>query len=161
MSTLVKRILVIVWLALAFCGTSSAEEELQKGDHACFGKLAKPLAEGGYSAGSVYDCSDVTLKIKKVGDIAVKGRKFSIYFLRYKTIPKSWGVAHGGQRILVFENDKSYIGQYSGFLANHVYIRGTSVYLDVPKEYGDHISFEGGGPPAQAHVDGYVVDLYK
>jgi hypothetical protein len=159
MLSITKQILPVITLVLIISGASAATTERLE-DFACYGELQKPLFESGYVGG---DCIGVKVKIKKVGDISVKGSKFSVFDLRYKTIPEPGTSARGGERILTIEDNKTYVGQY--YLPSvpgcKMHIQGQTLYLDVPKEYGDHISFEGGGPPAQAHVDGYVVDLYK
>jgi len=71
----------------------------------CFGELRSSLVAGGYTGG--VDCRTIKVNIMKAGYILGKN-KYQIYSLVYKTHTLS---PHGGQRILVFHNQR-YIGQY-------------------------------------------------
>jgi hypothetical protein len=119
------------------------------------------LLEGGFSGLS--KCNTGTFQAKEVGKIAISGNTYSILDYRYRTGPNSNGGAHGGQRILVVEDGRNYMGEYvvgtPPFFT--VTVRGASVFIDGPQKYGNEIRFDKDGPPHQAYLAGDLVSLLK
>ena len=120
------------------------------------------LAAGGFSG--LMDCPDSgQASAKVVGEIVTFGHKYAILDYRYETKPTAEGVAHGGQRILIIQDDRRFLGQYalSSPPVHTVSIRGTSIVIDVPANHGNAITFDNDGPPARAYLGQESVQLFK
>ena len=156
---LIKLWFLIISVFLAVCAMADGTDINKQKD--CIGPLRQVLVAGKYS-GSL-DCSLVNIVIQKIGKIAIPAKSYTIYDLRYKTIPPDGLVSHGGQKILVIMNDQEYVGQYSLSPPpmHNMHIRGSSIYLDIPKKNGNRVRFDESGPPAKAFIDEEVVTLSR
>ena len=132
-----------------------------KNSNACFGDIAKILSVGGYSGD--LDCTSVHVDIRKVGSINVGADTYTVYDLRYQTIPSPGLVAHGGQKIIVILNGNTYLGQYSLSPPplHMVTIKGDSIFIDVPAKNGSEIAIGNDGPPSSAFLDQDDADFSK
>ena len=119
------------------------------------------LVEGGFSG--LARCDEGNFESRQVGEVAISGKTYAIIDYRYQTKPVSGGSAHGGQRILIVEDGRKYLGQYviatPPFRA--ISVRGTSVFVDVPASEGNVIKFDENGPPREAYLTQDPARLFK
>ena len=89
------------------------------------------------------------------GIIHTARHAYAVLDFRYWTKPINGGVSHGGQRILIIEDGRHFVGQYalSPPPSHFVSILGKSILIDVPKEHGNIITFTESGPPPRAYLD--------
>jgi hypothetical protein len=120
----------------------------------CFSGLLEPLKRAGYSYG--LDCKDVVQTIEYVGKTKPRhGQGYMVYLLSYRTTEP--GVAsHYGQRILIFDAHRRYLGQYHLEAAHRLRIVGSDVLLNVPANHGNCLRLDGSQPPVEAWLDGDV-----
>lgn len=159
-SLAIRAYLFVALVLTATVRETNAADMNGSGD--CFGSLRNALAVGGYTGG--LDCNSVNVKIIKVGTLHVSSKSYTVYDLRYRTVPIMGGSPHGGQRILFLLNDKIYLGQYSLNTPpmHDLRIKGSSIYmLDVPSEHGNKISIGKNGPPKNIYIDQDNKDLFK
>lgn len=118
----------------------------------CFGKLRGSLESGKY--GDILDCKQITPKISYIGSIH-GDRYYKLFKMIYKTTPVMGGVAHGGEKLLVFNAGGEYLGGYrlSTPPFRDFHIRGTNIYINAPARYGNKIPTNRGFP-AQIYLDG-------
>jgi hypothetical protein len=113
------------------------------------------LSRNGFTG--LMDCSKGAILATEVGQIRMASQVYSIIDYRYRTAPSPGGSSHGGQRILVIENHRKYLGQYAmsppPFLT--ISVRENRIFAGESE-----IKFAP-GPPAKALVDGYLVSFSK
>jgi len=156
------RIGVIVGLVLAFAGVAVAQTEPKGSEiNLCLPPYRTILAEGGFSG--IGNCSGGTLRANEAGEITFAEESYEIIDCRYTTASGPGGSAHGGQRILIFEGRKKYVGQYAlGTPPFHrVWVQGNSVYIDVSASEGNKIKFDERGPPQNAYLAQAPASLFK
>lgn len=127
----------------------------------CMQGLRTALIAGGYS-GSM-DCSSVKFEIRKVVVKSGSNFPFSVYDLKYRTIPQGLEVAHGGERLLIFKDEK-YVGQYvlSPPPFSAPTIIGDEILLEgMPVTDGNVIRLTKNELPSKAWIDGFIVELVK
>ena len=127
----------------------------------CFGTLRDSLAKGGYS-GSL-DCTSIRTKLTDVGTLTASSNTYAIYDFRFETIPIDGGVSHGGQRIFVFSNDRTYLGQYplSPPPFHTISVTNHAVHLDALSDSKETLEFEGGVPPQRVLLDGESIQFER
>jgi hypothetical protein len=124
----------------------------------CLGGLESALAIGGFS-GSL-DCRDDQISVKEVGVLSIGGHSYSVYDYRYRLAPTPGGAVHGGQRVLVIDDHRRYVGQYALTLLHSLSVQKQSIIVE-PAGQGGQISFLPEGPPEKAYVDGEVLHLFR
>ena len=94
-----------------------------------------------------------------LGEVTVSSaKKWHIVFLT--TI---WGEScRSTPRLLIFNEDKIFVGQYSHFGPRNIIIDGdTLLFEDADPRYGNKVKFESSGPPQTAYIDGDNFKLYR
>lgn len=127
----------------------------------CVNGLRDALIAGGYSGDT--DCTSVKTDTRKIVAESIGSFPFTVYDLIYKTMPQGFGVAHGGERLLFFKDDK-YVGQYD--LSPPPFsvptIEGDDIVLEgLPKSEGNVIHLEKNKLPSKVWIGGFVVELAK
>lgn len=160
MSKIAIRVCFIFLLVLlAVANTANATDKTSSGY--CFGTLRAALSVGGYTGG--LDCSTVHVKMRKAGMITILSDKYTVYDLRYQTIPVDGTAVHGGQRIIIILNGKTYLGQYSLDTPpfHKISVKGHSIFINVSAEHGNRIKIGKNGPPSKVFLDQNVKEFYK
>lgn len=142
LATLASLAALVVLLA----GTSASARD-------CFGGLRQALKEGGYSPG--VSCKGISQKIEYIGKTHSRhGRSYLVYSLTYRTTAP--GVAsHYGQRILIFDSHRKYLGHYRIEYKYRPRIIGSDVVLvDMPADQGNRIHLGRAKPPDPEWLDG-------
>ncbi len=148
-SALSVAALLIISIALPAIAGERHFKPLKPG---CFGKLARPLAAGGYYGG-VGECSDFQqLDIKRVG--RVRDRRGAVYIVYDLIYSLSTGSHHGGRRVLIFSKDMKYLGQYDIDPDGEIWTEGSKIHTYGPKRDGNVIQFTKVGPPQQVYIGG-------
>src|SRR6185312_4065496 len=112
------------------------------------------LITGGFS-GSL-DCIKDQIVIKSAGEITVSEHTFSILDYRYRLTPVECGAAvHGGQRLLIIEDGRVYLGQFVLDTPpfHSVMLQGSTVYIDRGTVEAGQINFSAKGPPNRAYLN--------
>lgn len=144
----------ILGAVLALAALLEATPALAAAD--CFAGLRGALERGGY--GSSMDCGELDLVIKYIGRTRPRtGPYFRVYQLSYRTRTHGWGVAHGGDRILIFDEHRNYLGHYYMQRGQHLRIVGTDVVFQLTPKWGNTIDLAGPKPPEKAWLDGEIV----
>ena len=109
------------------------------------------------------DCNSAVIKLKRIGTIKTFDAAYSIYDFRYRTVPVSNLVAHGGQKILIFRSGDFFLGQYalSPPPLRRIRVLKKSVVIDVPEEQGNKIAIGSQGPPNSVRLDETIVHFAK
>lgn len=149
-------LIAVAALADTEAGRASQVQKLGK----CYAPLAEILTKGGFSSG--IDCTDGWVKTKLVGRIGTKAGYIAVYDRYYRTNPVAPGAAyHGGQRILLIENGKTYLGQYGKIfpLLKNLSIRDNAIVAASDPKV--RIGLEDGHPPQSILIDGDLYDFAK
>ena len=74
----------------------------------------------------------------------------------------TWGQScRATSRLLIFDRDLHFKGQYSHFQVRRFRVEGASILIaDAEQEDGNRIDFDDHGPPETAHFDGDNYELY-
>lgn len=125
----------------------------------CFAGLGAALERGGYSLG--VDCNDVEQTVVYVGKTqSHHGHSYRVYLLSYRTTYP--GVAsHYGQRILVFDSHRRYLGHYHLEAGHRLRIVGSDVLLNVPASRGNRLHLDRATPPDPEWLDGDTVGFAR
>jgi hypothetical protein len=154
-------IIILGTVFLLSLPTFGSDTTKQKDSISCFGEIGPILSAGGYSGD--LNCDSIQVEISKVGTITISSNAYAVYDLRYRTIHSAGMVVHGGQRIIVILNGKTYLGQYSLSPPplHKVTIEGNSIFIDVPPQNGNKITIGKSGPPVSAFLDQDEANFYK
>lgn len=139
----ITALVTLVWPAQAFAGD-------------CFAGLRGALEQGGYGPG--VDCSDIVQTIRYVGRTKPhQGHSYFVYLLSYRTKTHGYGVPHYGQRILIFDAHRKYLGHYHLEDGHRLRIVGSDVLLNVPANQGNRLHLGRASPPDPEWLDGDTV----
>ena len=125
---------------------------------ACLVGKREALMDGRFTGPLVCSKKDATFKL--VG--RPHGSRYSIYDYRYRFLPHSGGVMHGGQRIIVFRGNK-YVGQYA--LSPPPYadlrINGSEIVLQTSgSREGVRLDFSK-QPPRKPTINGEIETFHR
>ena len=153
---MMKRPLSIV-LCIGAIGAASRAADFKH----CILPYVTVLSEGGFSG--MASCDAGSFDAAEVGEITIAGRSFQIVDYRYRTRPVPGGSPRGGQRILIVENGKRYVGQYAlGTPPFHrIWVQGSSVHIDLPEAQGNEIKFDMNGPLQKTYLAQEPATLFK
>jgi hypothetical protein len=150
--------MLVLATTLALAGVFNVHPAVAAKD--CFAGLRGALERGGY--GPSMDCSELELVINYIGRTKPQtGPSYYVYQLSYRTRTHGWGVAHGGDRILIFDAHRNYLGHYYMQRGQHLRIVGSDVVFDLTPQWGDRIHLAGASPPSTAWLDGEIVGFDK
>jgi hypothetical protein len=72
-----------------------------------------------------------------------------------------WGNScRGTSRLLIFSEDKKYIGEYSHYDAIPIRIENNQIIFDATPESGNSIIFDEEGPPKKVRINGDFLEFY-
>ena len=148
-------------LALAWASSSDAKPT-QRSD--CLPELRQALIDGQFSGPVLCVSPDVTLR--RVGRTSSSPRGtpgLTIYDYRYKHLPHEGGVKHGGQRLLLFDSKRQYVGQYilSPPPYNDIVVRARTVRISARGRLVGQLQVIDGRPPETTYVAGEVLSLSR
>lgn len=120
----------------------------------CLDGRQSALIAGGFSGPLICSAEDATFE--PVGNIG-SGR-YAIYDYRYRF--RAAAVTHGGQRIVIFKG-RDYVGQYvlSPPPFADLAVNGADVIVTGGANPGRWVLDFSEGPPHQAFIDGYALNL--
>ena len=126
--------------------------------HDCLGSLRAPLTKGDMSG--LFDCQDGDIKIRFLG--RTTGRTpYRIYDWRYTGYGNPGTAVHVGERILLFDDQLTYVGQYLLPGWYRVTVRGSSIRINAPAKDGNVLKLDGPHPPRYAWLDGENEDFFR
>jgi hypothetical protein len=129
-------------------------------DSGCLAGRFAALKSGGFTGPLL--CNGSAAKFNLVGKIVTKEGAFLIYDYRFKLKPKESAVFHGGQRLVLFKENGTYLGQYAlnpPPQLNFVIV-GSKVVANSGKEGKGTVELAD-GPPARAYLDGSIVTFFQ
>lgn len=144
------RHLLMLSAITALTGANAAHADPVQKLGKCYAPLDKILTDNGFAGG--LDCANAQIKIKAVGRIVTKTGYVAVYDMVYRF--KAAEVYHGGERIILIENGKAYLGQYGVFgpPLKGVAVRGNAIVNATDPE--GRIVFQDGRPPQSVLIDG-------
>lgn len=150
-----SRLFVSVFAVLGSTGSAKAAP--------CLSGLKSALISGLFT-GSV-DCVHDRLKVREIGRVRARERRFIIYDYTYKARPPCDGCAiHGRQRILIFDR-RRYLGQYKTDFAR-VSLTGSNLIFRPSEMLGRRagpsvVRITYRGVPQRIFADGEIVSFFR
>ena len=146
------RVLLTIGIASALAGCCEQEQKppwdvfnpvvFNTEDMRCSGK---ELVRQGFSG-----AMNLGTTIEFIGVVESAGKRFSIAYYDFINLEND----HGTTRVLVFSSPCRYFGSYAVTLARPSGTSGPDILFNLPKESGNVIHFENGGPPKRTWVNG-------
>jgi hypothetical protein len=126
----------------------------------CLGGRWDEIKAGGFSGPLL--CEDQDASFKLIGIIHLALESYMVYDYRYKFKPPDGSVLHGGQRVIIFNSNGKYLGQYAITPPPQfdITIRGTSIVISSHGKTNGVIEFKN-QPPLSALVDGELIKFFK
>ena len=130
----------------------------------CWLGLGPALEAGGYSAYGPCDEDGGGVHLTYVGHTKpYRGHSYYVYNLIYTAQGDPGTAVHGGQRVLIFDSHRRYVGHYHLDTPpfRRVWVSGFDVRINVPAGHGDRISLKAATPPEGAMLDQDYIDLQR
>ena len=146
----------VTFLLIATAALSTSAEGSRS--KRCLSGLADVLTRGHFTGPIVCSSKDRTIRL--VG--RTSGAGYTVYDYRYRFLPHSQGVYHGGQRVLVFRGQK-YAGQYvlSPPSLTNIELNGNHLILRMPNSQ-EHLTVDLSSiPPKRIHWNGMNAEFVR
>lgn len=154
---MLKYFIKLLFLCMLALQVSGAEA---KQPSACLAGKLSSLKKGGFSGPLLCDHNGV--EFRSIGQVRGGNWNYFVYDYRYRFKPKDGAVLHGGQRLIVFDSQGSYLGQYALSPPPNldVIIEGSQVKISASGQLKGAIEFAT-GPAPEVNIDGENTTFFK
>lgn len=118
------------------------------------------LKTGGFSG--LLSCDRRTTTFSLIGEVVTAHAGYLVYHYQYRFKATKGGVLHGNQRIVVFDIQGRYMGQYALTAPPHLkpVLKEAHIMLNADGEIKGDIDFSD-GPPSEVYIDGDKATFFK